>query len=111
MSTGVPDQAQRVDEADGLNGRYKLVDGYDEFMFVDKNTNWLELFSLEGREPEESDAGSPLLFLPGLSGRSRSKTRVGGIALFGAGLALLIAGVMFVPRPAAPPAALARGPV
>ena len=111
MSTGAPDQAQRVDEADGLNGRYKLVDGYDDFMFVDKNTNWLELFSLERSEPEGSDGGSPLLFLPGLPGRSRSKSRVGGIALFGAGLALLIAGVMFVPRPAAPPTALARGPV
>src|SRR5262245_23082135 len=110
MSTGTPDQAQRVDEVDGLNGPYKFVDGYDEFMFVDNETNWLEHFSLERGEPEELGGGSALLYIA--PGRSRSKTWAGGTALLGAGLALLIAGVLFIPRSAEPPpAALARGPV
>ena len=52
MSTGAPDQAQRVDEVDGLNGRYNFVHEYDEFMFVDENTNWLEHFS-PGHEYEQ----------------------------------------------------------
>jgi len=108
MNTGTPDQAQRVDEVDGLNGPYKFVDGYDEFMFVDNKTNWLEHFSLERGAPDESGGGSALLFIPG---GLRSKTWAGGTALLGAGLALLIAGVLFIPRSAEPPTALARGPV